>query len=109
MSNTTQFHSPKNSTDGFTYQFKNERERLTKFYNSTPFYGNKLAETLYTTVRKVLPSLIQASVCGISVSLVTYKQDADKAAELLSAAFKKPVKRLECHYTGFITCHILNK
>jgi len=102
-------HTAKNSTDGYTYQFKNERDRLTAFYNSTPFYGNKLSETLYNKVKIAIPSLIQASICGCNISLVTYKQDADKAAHLLSESFKQPVKIIDCHYTGFVTTYLINK
>lgn len=101
-------HAAKNTTHNHTYQFKNERERLVKFYNSTPFYGNPLSEKFYTSIKKAIPSLIQASICGANVSLVTYQKDADKAAHLLSEAFKKPVKRIECTYTKFVTVYLIN-
>lgn len=104
----TNFHSPKNQTEGKTYHWFNERERLTRFYNERPFYGNVFAERFYKTIKLAMPGIIQASICGVIVAVVTYKQDAEKAAHLLSASFKKPIKQTECPYTAFVTTSLLN-
>ena len=101
-------HTPKNQTENKTYQWFNERQRLTNFYNSTPFYGGAFSETFYNTMKLAIPSIIQAAICGVSISVVVYKRDEDKAAYCLSASFKKKINRSECPYTGFITLSFMN-
>lgn len=100
--------TPKNSTAGYAESWKRERDRQMKFYQDTPYYGSDFAQKLYSTMKQVIPNLIQAAVCGVSISVTTYKQDADKAAHLLAASFKKQIKRKECPYTKYITLHFMN-
>ncbi len=100
--------TPKNSTEGYTESWKRERDRQMKFYQETPYYGTEYAKKLYDSIKKAVPSLIQAAVCGVSVSLTVYKQDEDKAAMLLAQAFKKEVKRKECPYTKYMTLYLFN-
>lgn len=101
-------HTPKNKTAGYTYQWKQERGRLMNYYNAAPYVGSEFGKRLYDTMKKVIPSIIQASVCGIIVSITVYKQDVDKGRHLLSAAFKKPIKETTCPYTEYVTLSLLN-
>lgn len=96
---------PKNSTEGYTEAWKRERERQMKYYQDCPYVG-PLGKRMYDAVKSQIPSLIHASVCGILVSLVVYKQDTDKARHYLAQAFKVPVKQMECPYTEYVTLYL---
>jgi hypothetical protein len=100
--------TPKNSTKGYTENWKCERERLIKFYQQQPYYGSSLAEPLYTKAKQIIPALIQASHCGPIVQLTTYKQDADKAVSILSSMFKTKIKQTTCPYTDYVTTFVIN-
>lgn len=107
--NTQKNIVPKNATAGYTESWKRERDRQMKFYQTTPFYGSEHAEKLYKIMKAAIPSLIQASVCGMCVTLTVYKKDEDNAAYLLATAFKKIVNRKDCPYTEYVTISLLNK
>lgn len=100
---------PKNKTIGHTYHWLNERERLTNFYQERPFYGSPLAKTFYEQVKKIIPSLIQVSICGPIVSIVTYKQDKDKARHILFKMFNSEIKETICPFTEYATTYVINK
>jgi hypothetical protein len=100
---------PKNKTEGYTESWKRERDRQTKFYQDTPYYGSNLAKKMYELIKQTIPSLIQVSHCGAIVQLTTYKQDADKARSILSTMFNSIVKQKTCPYTEYITTYIINK
>lgn len=96
-------HTPKNQTTNKTESWIRERQRLTDFYNKTPFFGEPAAKQLYETLKKAIPSIIQVSKCGVFISVTTYKQDGDRAAYLLNTAFKTKVKQTTCPFTDFVT------
>lgn len=99
----------KNSTSGYTESWKRERQRKLDYYKAVPFYGSQHAEVLYNMLKKVIPNIIQASVCGVVINVVTYKGDADKALHLLSGAFKKAPRQQTCQYTGLVDTTIINR
>lgn len=101
--------TPKNSTKGYTSNWINERNRLTEFYQKTPFYGSQLSEKLFTLVKTTIPSLIQVSHCGPVIQITTYKQDADKAQSILYGMFKRTVNQKTCPYTAYVTTYVINK
>lgn len=100
---------PKNTTENHTDSWKRERDRQIKFYNEQPFYGSKVAEKMYESVKKIIPSVLQVSHCGPIVSIVTYKQDADKAVNILHKMFNGSPKQNTCPYTDFVTTFVINK
>lgn len=109
LKSSQMIHSAKNTTENKTAHWIAERAKQVEYYNSCPSVGGELGVQMYETMKKAIPSIIQASACGVVISVVTYKQDADKAAYLLGQSFKKPIRQTVCPYTDFVTTFLINR
>lgn len=90
-----------------TEAFKMESVRELDFIKSTPFYGSQIAEKFYKLLSDKY-NILQVGVCGVIVSIVSYKKDADNMLYVLNNMFPdRRILQKESEYTGFITTYTL--
>jgi len=98
----------KNIKQGHTESFLRMRAKEIKFINSTPFYGSPLAEKLFKLLKSQC-NILQVSVCGSIVSIVSYQQDSIKALEYLNTMFPQSiVKQKTSELTQLVTTYKIN-
>ena len=99
----------KNSTQGKTRFFIEERARELNHIKERPFYGRPEAETFYNILKKKY-NVLQVSWCGVIVSVVSYKKDSQFMFEALTKMFPQmSVHQKESPFTELVTTWTLPK
>lgn len=99
----------KNTTVNHTESFKRMRARELKYIKENPFCGRESAEEMYTALKKHY-NILQVSVCGLIVSIVSYKKDSDKMRHILAKMFpERRVLQKTSELTELITTYTLPK
>lgn len=99
----------KNTTTNKTEWFKAERQNELDFIKARPYYGSDAAEKMYKILKKRY-NILQVGVCGLLISVVSYKKDAIDMLMILNKMFPTlTVKQRTSEYTGLITTYTIPK
>lgn len=99
----------KNTTVNKTESFKRMRARELEYIKKYPFCGHEKSQELYKTLKQKY-NILQVSVCGEIVSIVSYKKDADNMRYILSKMFpERRVLQKTSELTELVTTYTLPK
>ena len=99
----------KNTIANHTESFKRMRQQQIDFINNTPFYGAEIAEKLYKKLKSHY-NILQVGVCGVIVSIVSYKEDSDNMRTILAEMFpERRILQKTSELTELVTTYTLPK